>query len=159
MLQICIFLLVVGILALALEVIMPGYDGFIGGVVGVLSLITASILAVMFVPGGWWVVAVSAGVLVVCAYLAQLYIRRGQLHGKVVLTEALAEDLPRLDLSGLVGKEGRAVTRLGPYGDADFNGTKVTVTTGGVQMLPAGTRVKVVEANDQRVLVQALHAN
>ena len=158
MLQVCIILLVVGILALALEVIMPGYDGFVGGVLGVIALFVSSVLAVLYVPGGWWFVGVSGTVLLICIYFAQRYIRHGQLHGKIVHSETLAEDLPSLDVTSLVGKEGKAATRLGPSGEAEFSGIRVAVTTGGL-MLERGTLVKVVEACGNRVLVQAVHGN
>jgi len=158
MLQLCIILLVIGILALTLEIIMPGYDGFIGGVVGVIALVASAVLAIMFVNGGWWIVGIVVCFLAVCAYFAHLYIRRGQLHGKVVLSESLAEDLPRVDYASLVGKEGKAITLLRPSGEVDFNGTRVEVTTGG-QMVERGTLVKVVEAQPQRILVSVVNGN
>jgi len=158
MLQLCIILLVVGVLALALELIMPGYDGFIGGIVGIIALIASAVLAVWFVPGGWWFVGINITVLAVCGYFAHMYFKRGQLHGKVVLADSLAEDLPQLDYASLVGKEGKAVTLLRPAGEVDFNGTRVSVTTGG-QMVERGTLVKVVEAQANRVVVNVVNGN
>ena len=158
MLQLCIVLLVIGILALVLELIMPGYDGFIGAVIGVAALVASAILAVMFVPGGWWFVGISATVLVVCSYFGWMYIRRGQLHGKMVLSEALGEDLPRVDFASLVGKEGKTVTLLRPSGEVDFNGLRVEVTTNG-QMVERGTLVKVVEAQGNKVIVSVVNGN
>ena len=158
MLQLCIILLVIGILALVLELIMPGYDGFIGAIVGIAALVVSSVLAVLFVPWGWFFVGVSATVLVVCAFFAYQYIRRGQLHGRVLLSEALAEDLPRVDYSSLLGKEGRAVTLLRPGGEVDFNGIRVEVTTGS-QMVERGTLVRVVEAQANKVVVSVVNGN
>jgi len=158
MLQLCIILLVVGVLALALEIIMPGYDGFIGGLVGVVALIVSAVLAVMFVPGGWWFVGINVTVLLLCGYFAWMYIRRGQLHGKMVLSEALAEDLPQLDFASLVGKEGKTITLLRPSGDVDFNGMRVQVTTNG-QMVERGTMVRVVEAQANKVVVSVINGN
>jgi len=158
MLQLCIILLVVGLLALVLEIIMPGYDGFIGAVVGVLALIASAILAVVFVPHGWIFVAVNLSVLAVCVYFAMMYIKRQQLNGKLILSEALADDLPGLDYEGLVGKEGKTVTALRPSGEVDFNGTRVEVTTGGT-MVNRGALVKVVEASTGRVVVSVVNGN
>jgi len=158
MLQLCVVLLVVGILALALELLMPGYDGFIGGVVGILALLASAVLAVWFVPGGWWFVGINITVLLVCGGVAYNYFKRGQFHGKMVLNEALAEDLPMVDYASLIGKEGKAVTLLRPAGEVDFNGTRVAVTTGG-QMVERGTLVKVVEAQANKVLVSVVNGN
>jgi len=158
MLQLCIVLLVIGILALALELIMPGYDGFIGGVVGVIALIAAAVLAVWFVPGGWWIVGISVTVLLLCGGFAYNFFKRRQFHGKMVLNETLAEDLPMFDYASLVGKEGKAVTLLRPAGDVDFNGTRVAVTTAG-QMVERGTLVKVVEAQANKIIVSVVNGN
>lgn len=158
MLQLCIILLVIGVLALALELIMPGYDGFIGGIIGVIALIVSAVLAVLFVPGGWWFVGINLTVLAVCAYFAWLYLRRGQKGGKMVLSEALAEDLPQVDYASLVGKEGKTVTLLRPAGEVDFNGLRLEVTTKG-QMVERGTRVRVVETHGNQVVVSVVNGN
>ena len=158
MLQLCIVLLVIGILALVLELIMPGYDGFIGAIVGVLALVASAILAVLFVPGGWVFVGINLTVLVLCAYFAYMYVRRQQYHGKIVLSEALADDLPQMDFASLVGKEGKTITQLRPSGEVDFNGTRVEVTTGG-QLVNRGTLVRVVEAQSSKVVVSVVNGN
>jgi len=148
----------VGVLALVLELIMPGYDGFIGAIVGIMALVASAILAVIFVPWGWFFVAISASVLVVCGILAYGYIRRGQLHGRVLLSESLAEDLPRIDYSSLLGKEGKAVTLLRPGGEVDFNGTRVEVTSTD-KIVERGTLVRVVEAHSNKVVVSVVNGN
>ena len=158
MLQLCIILLVIGILALVLELIMPGYDGFIGAIIGIAALVVSSVLAVLFVPWGWFFVGISVTVLLICSFFAYQYIRRGQLHGKVLLSDSLAEDLPRIDYSSLLGKEGKAVTLLRPGGEVDFNGTRVEVTTGG-QLVERGTTVRVVEAQSNKVVVSVVNGN
>jgi membrane-bound serine protease (ClpP class) len=158
MLQLCIILLVIGVLALALELIMPGYDGFIGAIVGVVALVVSSVLAVMFVPGGWWFVGISVVALILCGYFGWMYVRRGQLHGKVVLSEALGEDLPQVDYASLVGKEGKTVTLLRPSGEADFSGVRVEVTTNG-SMVERGTLVRVVEVHANKVIVSVVDGN
>jgi len=158
MLQLCIVLLVIGILALALEVIMPGYDGFIGAVVGVVALVASAILAVMFVPNGWIFVGINVVVLAVCVHFLYMFIRRGQLHGKVVLSDALAEDLPKVDFASLMGKEGKTTTILRPSGEADFSGTRVEVTAGG-QMVDRGVNVRVVDVQAGKVTVSVVNGN
>jgi len=158
MLQLCIVLLVVGILALVLELVMPGYDGFIGAIVGIAALVASSVLAVLFVPWGWFFVGISVTVLAICAFFAYQYMRRGQLHGKVLLSDSLAEDVPRIDYASLLGKEGKTVTLLRPGGEVDFNGTRVEVTTND-QMVERGTMVRVVEAHSNKVVVSVVNGN
>jgi len=158
MLQLCIFLLVLGILALVLELIMPGYDGFIGAIVGVVALVASAILAVLFVPMGWIFVGISLSVLMVCGFFAHAYIRRQQLHGKIILSDSLADDLPQIDIASLIGKEGKTITQLRPSGEVDFNGTRVEVTTGG-QIVERGILVKVVDAQPNKVLVSVVNGN
>ncbi|MCL1787037.1 MAG: hypothetical protein FWG38_03550 [Defluviitaleaceae bacterium] len=158
MLQLCIVLLVIGVLALVLELVMPGYDGFVGAIVGVLALIVSAVLAVLFVPGGWWFVGINITILAVCSYFAWLYLRRAQLNGKMVLSDTLAEDLPQVDYASLVGKEGKATTLLRPAGEADFNGLRLEVTTKGPLVEP-GTKVRVVEAHGNQVIVSVINGN
>jgi len=158
MLQLCIVLVVIGVLALVLELIMPGYDGFIGAVIGVVALAVSAILAVMFVPGGWWFVGINVTVLLLCGYFVWMYVRRGQLHGKMVLSEALKEDLPQVDFTSLVGKEGKTITLLRPSGEVDFNGLRVEATTNG-KMVERGTLVKVIEAQGNKVVVSVVNGN
>jgi len=158
MLQLVVVLMVIGVLALVLELLMPGYDGFIGAIVGILALVASGILAVLFVPWGWFLVGINILVLAICAFFGWQYIKRGQFHGKVVLSEALADDLPRIDYASLIGKEGKAVTLLRPSGEADFSGTRVEVTTTG-QMVAQGTLVRVVGTNANKVIVSVVNGN
>ena len=158
MLQLCIFLLVVGVLAIVLELIMPGFDSFISGIVGVLALVASAILAVLFVPNGLFFVGVNLTVLFLACYFFFTYIRRKQFNGKIVLSDTLAEDLPPLDIAILVGKEGKAVTLLRPYGEVDFNGVRVEVSSNG-PMIERGAMVKVVETQANKVVVSLVDGN
>ncbi|MCL1843241.1 MAG: hypothetical protein FWF79_05470 [Defluviitaleaceae bacterium] len=158
MLQLCILLLVVGILAIVLEIIMPGFDGFISGIVGILALVASATLAVIFVENGWFFVATNVTALSLLVFFFFAFIRRKQFHGKIILSENLSEDLPGLDLSGLVGKEGKTITILRPYGEADFNGIRVEVCSSNA-MIERGARVKVIETQANKVVVSLLDGN
>jgi len=158
MLTLCIILLIVGILALALELLMPGYDGFIGAFVGVAALIVSAILAVVYVPHGWIFVGTNITVIVLCGYFAYMLFRRKQMNGQLVHGETLAEDLPLVDYASLVGKEGKTVTLLRPSGEADFNGLRVQVTTNDT-MVERGARVRVVETQATKVVVAVVNGN
>jgi len=158
MLQLCIILLVVGVLALVLELLMPGFDSFVSGIIGVLALIASAVLAVMFVPGGWIFVGINLAVLAICAHFMYRYIKRGQFSGKIVLNEALADDLPQVDYGSLLGKEGKTITLLRPSGEVDFSGTRVEVTTGG-QMVERGVKVRVDEVQGSKIVVSVVNGN
>jgi membrane-bound serine protease (ClpP class) len=158
MFELCVVLLIIGILALVLELIMPGYDGFIGAVIGALALVTSAILGILFLPNGWWFATISLVTLLLCTFILFKYIRRGQLHGKIVLSDALAEDLPGIDTLSLLGKEGATATKLRPSGEVDFGGTLVEVTTNG-QLVERGTVVKVIDVRTNKVIVTPIHSN
>ena len=156
MMQLSIILLVVGVLAILLELLMPGFDSFISGIVGVLALVASAVLATL--SGGLFLVGINVTILVLTGYFLYTYIRRKQLNGRIVLSDTLAEDLPPLDLSSLVGKEGKTITLLRPYGEVDFNGVRVEVSSGG-PMIERGARVKVVETQANKVIVSLLDGN
>ncbi|MCL1884035.1 MAG: hypothetical protein FWF81_09830 [Defluviitaleaceae bacterium] len=158
MLELCIILLVIGILAIVLELIMPGFDSFISGIIGILALIASAILAVIYVPGGWFFVVVNTTVLALAVFFLLAFIKRKQFHGRIILSENLSEDLPAIDLSGLVGKEGKTMTKLRPYGEADFNGVRVEVCAKD-SLIERGVRVKVIETQANKVIVGIVDGN
>jgi membrane-bound serine protease (ClpP class) len=156
MLYVCIFLLVAGIIAILIELLMPGFDGYISGVLGLLAIIVSAFLAVNFVEGGWIFVGVSSAILFTAIFLMVTFIRRKQ--GRLILTENLAEDLPQIDLKGLLGKEGKTVTLLRPYGEVDFNGVRVEVCSDG-NMVNRGAKVRVVDVQANKVIVNLVDGN
>ena len=158
MFALCVLLLVVGVLAILLELLMPGFDGFVSGIVGVLALVASAILAVIFIPGAWFFVLINLVVLVVAVGAFYSLIKRKQLHGKIILSDALDVDLPAIDLSSLIGKEGKTMTLLRPYGEADFNGVRVEVSSDG-SLVERGVKVKVVEAQPGKVIVSVVDGN
>jgi len=155
MVQLCIILLVLGIIALLVEVYLPGTEVF--GIVGVISLVASAVLAVMFVTFGWFIVAGQA--LIVAGFIYYLFqlSRKKQLEGKFILNENLVA--PEFDdLRDYVGKEGRTVTLLGPHGEVDFNGVRVQATSNG-NIIELGTKVRVTETMSDKVIVRALEGN
>ena len=157
MLELCIILLIVGILAIVLELIMPGFDSFISGIIGILALVASAVLAVVFLDA-WFFVGVNSTILALSVFFLLAFIKRRQFHGKIILNENLSEDLPMIDLSGLVGKEGKAMTVLRPYGEADFNGVRVEVCASDT-MIERGARVKVTETQANKVVVVLVDGN
>ncbi|MCL1862794.1 MAG: hypothetical protein FWF78_04420 [Defluviitaleaceae bacterium] len=158
MLELCIILLVIGIMAIVLELILPGFDSFVSGIVGILALVASAVLAVIYVPGGWFFVVLNSIVLGLSVFFLLTFIKRKQFHGRIMLSESLSEDLPVIDLSSLVGKEGKTTTILRPYGEADFNGVKVEVCASD-SMIERGAYVRVVETKANKVVVALIDGN
>jgi membrane-bound serine protease (ClpP class) len=153
LLYLCYILLIVGILAIVLELIMPGFDSFVSGIVGVLSLTVSAVLAV--VVGLWYFVFVHVSVVLFSVFLLIYLIKRKKLHGRIVLSENLSEYSPATDLNALVGKEGKTVTSLRPYGEADFNGIRIEVSSGGA-MIERDTKVRVEKTQANKVIVSVV---
>ncbi|MCL2204279.1 MAG: hypothetical protein FWB88_10125 [Defluviitaleaceae bacterium] len=159
MLQLAIILLVIGTLALLLELLVPGFDGFICGIVGIAALVLSAILAVIFHPNGWLFVGCGVVVLGLLGGLVYNFVTRRQLQGRVILNDTLAEDTDVVgDLSGMVGKEGTAVTILRPYGEADFNGIRMEVASKG-PMIERGAKIRVLETQGTKVVVGVVDGN
>ena len=158
MLHFVVVLLVIGVLALLFELLLPGVDGFVGGFVGLLSLAASAVLAVIFTDHGWIFVLINLGTILLSGAVLFTFIRKRQLHGKIVLNENLAESLPEYNLSEFIGKEGLTMTVLRPYGEVDFNGVRMEVTSGG-ELLEKGIKVRVAEVSANRLLVSPVLAN
>jgi len=158
MLQLCIVLLVIGVVAILLELLMPGFDSFISGVIGLVALAASAVLALIFVPGGWVFVVIALAVILFGGYVMFMYIRKKQLQGKIILNDTLAEDLPEIDVTSLMGKKGITVSQLRPYGEVDFDGIKVEVSSDG-QLIDRGKSVRVIDVRSNKVVVEETKAN
>jgi len=158
--QVIILLLVLGIVAVVLEMLAPGYDGFLFGIAGIIALIVAAVLTIIHVPHGWIYVAASAAVIGVSGKFMYAYIKRRQQYGSFIMNDTLAEGAPLIgDINGLIGKEGTTVTILRPYGEVDFNGFRIQVTSDG-PLLERGVRVRVAEVQQgNRIIVNAIDGN
>ena len=155
MIQLCIALLIIGIVFLVLEMWLPGVEVF--AVTGLIALAVSAVLAVVFVQNGWFIVV--GQVLIIAGLLRYMYIfmKRKQLQGNLILSDTLEE--PALeDISQLVGKEGKTLTSLRPYGEADFDGLRVEVTSNG-PMIKENTKVKVIETEARKIIVCAVEVN
>ena len=159
MLQVATVLLVVGSLALLLELLIPGFDGFICGIIGIIALVAAGILVFVFHDYGWVFVGVGVMVLGLIGGLIYNFVTKRQLQGRIIMNDTLAEDTNVLgDVSALVGKEGVTMSILRPYGEADFNGTRVEVSSNG-PMIARGTKVRVLETQGTKIIVSEVGGN
>ena len=155
MVQLCIALLILGIIFLLLEMWLPGMEFF--ALAGIGALIVSAVLAVLFVPFGWFIVAGQG--IIVTGFLVHMYrfMRRKQLKGKLILSDNL-EAVGTKDVNYLVGREGRTVSALRPYGEADFNGSRFEVSSYG-PMIGKGTKVLVIGIEANKIIVRPVDGN
>ena len=149
-------LVVVGVLAILLEVLMPGWDGYIGVFVSIIAFAVAAGVALVHIENAIFFIAALAVLLVIGGYGMFLFIRRRQLNGGMILTDV--DDAPRVDVSGFLGMEGRAVTLLRPVGDVDFNGVRMQASSDG-PFIEKGTKVRVTETQASKIIVCAVEGN
>ena len=149
MVQLCIALLVIGIVFLLVEMWMPGMEVF--AITGLISLAVSAVLAVLFVPNGWFIVAGIVAIVGGFLYFMYRFMKRKQLQGVLILSETLQE-LHVDDVSQLVGREGMAVTALRPSGEADFNGVRLEVSSNGL-LVNANTKIKVIDTEARKIIV------
>ena len=159
MLQLAVILLAIGTLALLLELLIPGFDGFVCGIVGIIALVLSAIITVIWHDYGWFFVGAGVAVLGLLVGLVYNFITKRQLQGRFLLKDNLAEDTSIIgDLSGLVGKEGRAISILKPYGEADFNGIQMEVSSNGA-FIERGAKIRVLETQGRKVIVGEINGN
>lgn len=148
-----IVLLLIGAGLFCAEMFIPGFG--VCGVTGIILVVISAVITIATVPAGLFIVLAEISVLAAVVAVIFNYIKRTQLHGKIVLDETLAEDAKAIgDPEYFLGKEGVAKTTLRPFGEAEFNGVTVEVVSDG-KYIPINTRIKVTAVEGQRIIVQA----
>lgn len=147
-------LALIGVVLMVIEIFVPGFGLFgIGGVVLVAISIFMAVptprLAVTYLF--WTALAFTVGLFGIMRTIS----KRGL--GRLLTLERSGKDwVPaRVDLSSLIGQEGRSLTVLRPAGTAQFGDLKVDVVTEG-EYLGAGVAVKVIRVEGTRVVVRAV---
>jgi membrane-bound serine protease (ClpP class) len=154
MVTLCIILLALSLVCLVVEMFMPGFGVF--GISGLLLMIASAVLAVMYIPFGWVFVAAEVAVLILFGYLIFMRIRKRQLYGKLIMNETLNDEIPTFgDLESLIGKEGRTMSALRPFGEAEFNGKQLEVSSEGAY-IEKDVRVRVSAINNNRIIVRVM---
>jgi len=157
MIYVALGLFILAVVLLLTEGWSTGFGFF--GVPGLIALAVSIFITIVFVPFGLFIVV---GVLVfsIPIDIAIIkYLRKRQLYGKLILTEVLEDD--KNDTAGLeyfIGKEGITKTALRPYGQADFNGTKVEVCSDS-NYIPQNKKVQVINVKESRVFVRLSEGN
>lgn len=146
-------LALIGILLLVIEAFIPGFGVF--GVGGLISM-TASIFLSVRTPElalQYLMWASIAFVLAIFAIVRGIS-RRGLGKALTLHHDAHGYVVPRVDLTYLLGQEGKALTILRPAGTAMIQGERLDVVTEG-EFLPAGTMVAVIRVDGTRVVVRS----
>jgi len=151
-----IALVVLGIVAIFLELLMPGWDSYVGVFVGIAAFAVAAGVAVVALDGAIFFVGAIMALLLVGGYGLYFFIKKRQMHGGMILTEV--DDAPQVDVSGFLGKEGKTVTLLRPVGDVDFNGVRVQASSSG-PFIDKGTKVRVTGTQANKIIVCAVDGN
>ncbi|MCL2378198.1 MAG: hypothetical protein FWC77_03635 [Defluviitaleaceae bacterium] len=151
-----IALVVIGVLAIFLELLMPGWDSYIGVFVGIAAFAFAAGIAVIAVDGAIYFVGAIVALLVAGGYGLYFFIKKRQLHGGMILTDV--DDAPQVDVSGFLGKEGKTVTLLRPSGDVDFNGVRMQASSDG-PFIERGVKVRVTETQANKLIVRVVGGN
>ncbi len=142
---IIISLFVGGLIAIILEIFIPG--GIVGTIGG--AAVIASIIL------GFSKSQALGGVLLIAAMKLAPKLPFSK---KLFLQESLDADKGYVStekgLELLLGKEGVTVTDLRPSGMVDMEGQRTDIVTNG-EMIDKGVRVKVVEVEGNRVVVEA----
>jgi len=153
---IIISLFIGGLIAIILEIFIPGgIVGMIGGAAVIASIVLG--FSKSQALGG--VLLVTGVVLVPTCVIAAMNIApKLPFSKKLFLQETLDADKGYVStekgLELLLGKEGVVVTDLRPSGMADIEGQRTDVVANG-EVIDKGVRVKVVEVEGNRVVVEA----
>lgn len=157
MIYAALIFLIIGALCLLSEIFIPGFGFF--GITGIISLIVSSVITVLFVPFGVFIVLAEILALGLILIIVLKYIKRHQLHGKIILDETLNDD--KKEIAGLdyfIGKSGVTKTPLRPFGSADFNGNTVDVYSEG-EYISEHESIKVVAVRENKIYVKKLNEN
>jgi membrane-bound serine protease (ClpP class) len=148
-------LVAAGLLMLALEVYLPGF------VVGALGIIFLGVALYLCYPrlglGGTLAVFMLLVVLgLVVVFVSLKFVPRTPLGRKLLLNDTLQESRAHHGPTGtMAGQHGVAHTTLRPSGVAIFGGKRLDVVAES-GMIEAGSAIKVVEVDGNRVVVRKL---
>src|SRR6187551_3183669 len=148
---IIVTLLILGAVLMFLETLLPG---LIAGIVGIICLLIAVVLAYgeNFSTGNI-VLGVVVGGLAVGTWAWLKFFPESRMAKKFIAQRAVG-DLG-VDKPELLNGTGTALTQLRPSGVAQINGQRVDVVTEG-GLIERGTAVKVVAVEGARIVVRAV---
>ncbi len=152
--QIYFALLLAGVVLITLELFIPG--GIVGSI-GAIALVIAAGMALQAFEGILGIFAsFGSVVLAVVAIILWMKVFPKTRVGRVltVSTDLRGSHAASPELVDLVGRAGKAASGLRPGGFALIDGRRIDVVTRG-EMISAGTAVRVLRVEGNRVLVEA----
>ncbi|MCL2619764.1 MAG: hypothetical protein FWD97_02360 [Defluviitaleaceae bacterium] len=145
-------LFVVSLIVSIADIFVEGFGPL--AIIGLVGVAVSLVLVAVSSPIGGWIVLGKVMVTVPGLWMLWRFLRKRQLDGRFILSETLAEDT--VDVGGLeyfIGKEGVTTSALRPQGFADFNGTKIEVSSE-AGYIDVDKRIKVVDVQNRRVFVK-----
>jgi len=149
-LSVIILIFLCGLLAMFIELFIPGA---VMGVLGMMAVVGSIVYAIMT---GHMATAVVL-LVVALALVPVFFILWKGVAGKFLAIKEQETDFrPSTTITeDLVGVEGQALSPLRPSGIARLDERRVDVVTRG-EMLPKGTRIKVIEVSGNRIVVKGM---
>lgn len=149
-----IALVVVGIILLLAELVLPGGVIGIGGAMCLLAAVVMTFVNYGVMAG----FCAFLGVLVLGLIMLAIWMKNFQrlpFTRKLVLNKALDDNSEEEWLESLVGKKGRAVTKIAPSGHAEIEGKKIDVMTESGS-IDKGKSVQVVKTSGPSIYVEEI---
>ena len=175
-----ILLVVAGLILIALEIFLfPGVG--VLAVAGILCVAGGLVMGLVpYVPqtppglhefkssiadyltSALWELVITGGIIIIGAWLLSKILPRTPIYGALVLRKELTPQDGFVShtaalYADLTGRTGTAVTLLRPAGTAEINGQRCDVVSNG-GYIEAGTRVRVIQTEGSRIVVEAVSA-
>ena len=143
-----ITLFIIGLIAIAVELFIPGA---IIGLCGAGCVVTSIIFAYLYVSNLLGHILLGLGICFIPVFFVSWY----KLLSKTFSVKASEKDFSsaRDRLNGLLSEEGIALTTLRPSGIANIKGNKIDVISEG-EMISKNTRIKVIDVKGNRIIVK-----
>ncbi len=143
-----ITLFIIGLIAIAVELFIPGA---IIGLCGAGCVVTSIIFAYIYVSNLLGHILLGLGICFIPVFFVSWY----KLLSKTFSVKASEKDFSsaRDRLDDLLSEEGIALTTLRPSGIANIKGNKIDVISEG-EMISKNTRIKVIDVKGNRIIVK-----
>ena len=143
-----ITLFIIGLIAIAVELFIPGA---VIGLCGAGCVVTSIIFAYLYVSNLLGHILLGLGICFIPVFFVSWY----KLLSKTFSVKASEKDFSsaRDRLNDLLSEEGIALTTLRPSGIANIKGNKIDVISEG-EMISKNTRIKVIDVKGNRIIVK-----
>lgn len=150
-----IITLVLGVGLIVLEICLPGFG--VPGISG--TILTTFSLLVMVNYIGWGTLLVAVGILLLLGCVLLIVSRSAKKgKGRFVLHSSINQQQEQVEERVMPEMHGVALTDLHPSGIASFGEKKTDVVTQG-EFISKQARIKVIEADGNRIVVKEIKEN